>query len=229
MPDLYRFKMADESLSHHGIEGQKWGVKNGPPYPLDAGDHSTAEKRAMKKAVRKTKNTGPAHAADDLLEEYLGNRINSLVSLKKVQDEYDEYLDALVESQNYIKWCNNEIESMLNIPGNLDTFMKFTGKDSKEEVHKVLLEDMLTASPFHYSDLYFDTHESESNKRDTIFEKSNRAKEELKKQYEEISKDILGDSYNKHLDKDGYGRNQTYGQKCEQIIDNYVIRKSMNN
>lgn len=20
---------------HHGIEGQKWGVRNGPPYPLD--------------------------------------------------------------------------------------------------------------------------------------------------------------------------------------------------
>ena len=23
-------------LAHHGIKGQKWGVKNGPPYPLDA-------------------------------------------------------------------------------------------------------------------------------------------------------------------------------------------------
>lgn len=22
-------------LYHHGIEGQKWGVRNGPPYPLD--------------------------------------------------------------------------------------------------------------------------------------------------------------------------------------------------
>ena len=21
-------------LAHHGIKGQKWGVKNGPPYPL---------------------------------------------------------------------------------------------------------------------------------------------------------------------------------------------------
>lgn len=23
-------------LAHHGIKGQKWGVRNGPPYPLDA-------------------------------------------------------------------------------------------------------------------------------------------------------------------------------------------------
>ena len=27
-------------LYHHGIEGQKWGVKNGPPYPLDRGSGS---------------------------------------------------------------------------------------------------------------------------------------------------------------------------------------------
>lgn len=22
-------------LSHHGIKGQKWGVRNGPPYPIE--------------------------------------------------------------------------------------------------------------------------------------------------------------------------------------------------
>ncbi len=33
-------------LAHHGILGQKWGKKNGPPYPLGASDHSAAEKKA---------------------------------------------------------------------------------------------------------------------------------------------------------------------------------------
>jgi hypothetical protein len=36
----------NNELYHHGILGQKWGRKNGPPYPLDASDHSAAEKKA---------------------------------------------------------------------------------------------------------------------------------------------------------------------------------------
>lgn len=34
-------------LSHHGILNQKWGVRNGPPYPLGGGNYSAAEKKAI--------------------------------------------------------------------------------------------------------------------------------------------------------------------------------------
>ncbi len=37
-------------LYHHGIKGQKWGVRNGPPYPLD-----TPKNRAMRTAKTKSK------------------------------------------------------------------------------------------------------------------------------------------------------------------------------
>lgn len=45
--EMYGYEFTrEEDLEHHGILGQKWGKRNGPPYPLDAGDHSAAEKKA---------------------------------------------------------------------------------------------------------------------------------------------------------------------------------------
>ena len=38
-------KNPEAFLVHHGIKGQKWGTRNGPPYPLDDSDHSAREKR----------------------------------------------------------------------------------------------------------------------------------------------------------------------------------------
>lgn len=38
--------MQDKILIHHGIRGQRWGSRNGPPYPLDSEDHSASEKKA---------------------------------------------------------------------------------------------------------------------------------------------------------------------------------------
>lgn len=43
-------------MTHHGILNQKWGVRNGPPYPLGGGDYSAAEKRAIYKK-RKSGNS----------------------------------------------------------------------------------------------------------------------------------------------------------------------------
>ena len=42
-------------LAHHGILGQKWGHRNGPPYPLGASDHSPSEKKAGWRASLKQK------------------------------------------------------------------------------------------------------------------------------------------------------------------------------
>lgn len=39
-------------LVHHGIKGQRWGKRNGPPYPLAPSDHSALEKKALRKTNR---------------------------------------------------------------------------------------------------------------------------------------------------------------------------------
>lgn len=46
-------------LYHHGVAGQKWGKKNGPPYPLSASAHSASEKKA---GWRKSLNGGGVSA-----------------------------------------------------------------------------------------------------------------------------------------------------------------------
>lgn len=56
-------------LSHHGIRGQRWGKKNGPPYPLSPGDHSASEKKAgWRKSLDdksdKDDNNGGFHLTD---------------------------------------------------------------------------------------------------------------------------------------------------------------------
>lgn len=51
---MYKIVLNDE-LYHHGIKGQKWGVQNGPPYPLKAGDHSSKEQKYLKKADKAKK------------------------------------------------------------------------------------------------------------------------------------------------------------------------------
>lgn len=38
-------------LAHHGIKGQKWGVKNGPPYPLEDDQKTTSEHKRNKKIL----------------------------------------------------------------------------------------------------------------------------------------------------------------------------------
>ena len=36
----------ESKMYHSGVLGQKWGKRNGPPYPLSPGDHSASEKKA---------------------------------------------------------------------------------------------------------------------------------------------------------------------------------------
>ena len=43
---LYVIAPTNNDLYHNGILGQKWGQRNGPPYPLGSGAHSAREKKA---------------------------------------------------------------------------------------------------------------------------------------------------------------------------------------
>ena len=44
--DFYAGYYEDHYLTHSGVLGQRWGHRNGPPYPLKPEDHSASEKKA---------------------------------------------------------------------------------------------------------------------------------------------------------------------------------------
>ena len=49
----YKVTRSEDYLEHHGIKGQKWGVKNGPPYPLDEKEMSSEERYKNVRNIKK--------------------------------------------------------------------------------------------------------------------------------------------------------------------------------
>ena len=48
--------ISNDTLQHHGIKGQKWGVRNGPPYPLKRIKNANGDTILL---VNRTKLHGP--------------------------------------------------------------------------------------------------------------------------------------------------------------------------
>ena len=77
--EYYAIHLSGDPLSHHGIAGQKWGVRNGPPYPLQYGDHSKRELREMRKKARQAarkKNVKKAEAEREANKQLIESETN---------------------------------------------------------------------------------------------------------------------------------------------------------
>jgi len=81
--------MANE-LYHHGIKGQKWGVTNGPPYPLSdevsTGKRLKKEKDQKEPKNRPLKKSEATKKAKELSEEDLKKEIDRLNLEKRYVD-----------------------------------------------------------------------------------------------------------------------------------------------
>jgi hypothetical protein len=56
-------------LAHHGIKGQTWGVRNGPPYPLSASQHSAKERKADWRSSLASNNAKKASGSIDISKD----------------------------------------------------------------------------------------------------------------------------------------------------------------
>ena len=126
--------VANSDLYHHGILGQKWGRKNGPPYPLGTSDHSAAEKKAgWRKSLdgkskgglfRRKKKVKKNQAAVDIAQE----------RLKTMQTENPE----LYEATKATALQKGKASDVLQFKGNL------TNQQLQDAVNRIRLEQTLS-------------------------------------------------------------------------------------
>ena len=75
----------NNSLKHYGIPGMRWGVQNGPPYPLTNATKSASEKREISPEYKKAHAGTPAKYLSTKELSEINNRLNQ-------ERMYNEYL-----------------------------------------------------------------------------------------------------------------------------------------
>ena len=90
-------KRSEDWLEHHGIQGQKWGVRNGPPYPLDYEQHNSSEKsKNPKGSLDNYENNNPKNGKSQYQPVSKAKGINVEVEKSALAKRIDNSVDNKV-------------------------------------------------------------------------------------------------------------------------------------
>lgn len=131
--------ISDNYLSHYGILGMKWGVRNGPPYPLSGGQYTSLEMHYKGGGKRKSK----LRSQDTVLKE--GTKLQTLSADKDRLNGADMYYAAWTpkDKQKYMHLFNRLMEQpVYDSDGN----MVGTKKLRKYNLETVAATDVKIAS-----------------------------------------------------------------------------------
>lgn len=122
-------------LMHHGILGQKWGHQNGPPYPLDEGDHSSSEKKAgYKKSIGGGRNEDQYDRPSKVKQ--FKNRLNRK-DYKKAKSEFTSLKRELAEAKYRAELHKIEAEDAKTHPAKYKKSSKSISKQAAQEAKQV--------------------------------------------------------------------------------------------
>ncbi len=76
------------SLYHHGIKGQSWGVKHGPPYPLSTKTHNRIIKKG-EASDDEPKRDKPHRKAPRKASEMTDEELNQMIRRLTLEENYD--------------------------------------------------------------------------------------------------------------------------------------------
>lgn len=121
-------------IKHHGIAGQKWGVRNGPPYPLKGGKVTSgpSENTSYKKTIRQNTDQNKRHFDKELPK---GTTIQTL-SHDKNRTRASNFYYA-----SYKKLDSLQYEAFLNTPASDTGLLKFRISNKAKQNVKVASED----------------------------------------------------------------------------------------
>lgn len=123
----------DEYLMHHGIKNQKWGVRRGPPYPLESGSKTKVKKGSKASADRKPSSASVGRSTkkesiskqqiSQMSDEELRRRIERLRLENAYAQEYaysrrgEDYLKRYAETLGSLAVAGSNIEKLIRIGG----------------------------------------------------------------------------------------------------------------
>lgn len=127
-------------LVHHGIKGQKWGKRNGPPYPLSPGDHSKSEKDA---GWRKSLNSSSSDAYSNRSGLIVTNPDGSRTIKKgfKLNRVGNDYLDVNQSGGLYVSHGENDANRYVKALGP-SLINRMFGTAGKTIQHITVKEDL---------------------------------------------------------------------------------------
>lgn len=135
MEELFDYPENDFRLYHHGILGQKWGRKNGPPYPLDESVSTGSRlKTAAASAANKVKETAgkiKEHRAQQA--EIRSAKKQEKAEAKAAKKQADEEAKAAKQAEEKEKAIESAIKS-----GNASEISKYSTDMSVQQFNEAV-------------------------------------------------------------------------------------------
>lgn len=120
----------DNDLMHHGIKGQQWGIRNGPPYPLDG---STKSHKSSNKNTKNSQNKVKYHGLALNKEALTYNAI--VLSVSAISAAIG--LCASMQASKKKKEIDKEIENNTNVDKKTGLKLKQNECSEIEDMRKV--------------------------------------------------------------------------------------------